>query len=329
MLNIQVPSLKSGKTLKSTIRQFRQKNVNTVHAIQPVLSHRFQSTVEKAQFKALRRGLSSIQKEKKIDFIIAQCSMPAGLWALEAKRQFGIPFGVIEHFTFLKKDINKEKNLMSVIYKGAGFVGVVFDNYKKMIFDEFSIEANSVMNVISDEFKYRLDPQKKYFKWLFIGYDVPKKGPGILAESWKLYHQKHLEDRLTVVGSGEFLELRDHPGVHFISSANREEMVELMSGHHALISTSRMETFGMAVAEMLASGRPVVVTPSGGPQQFVENDNGIITDSFDPEDVAGAMSEMKKTYSSYDGRQIHEDILKKFGPEAYISRIESLLTNHV
>jgi|GEM_PF-5976801 len=331
VLNIQVPSLKSGKTFKTEIRQLKKNNVNTVHAVHPVLSHRFKYFVEKAQFKALFRGLNVILQHRNIDVIIAQCSMPAGWWARQVKDKTGIPFGVIEHFSFLKEDIQNHPKKVREIYKESEFVGFVSEAIQSQVENDVLDSVNTAIlpNVISQDFKFKEINERAGFKWLAVLYDEPKKGPDILTESWKRYQENHPQDEITIVGSGKFTGLREMDRVHIIESAERDEMVKLMSQHHALISTSRQETFGMAVAEMLALGRPVVVTPSGGPEQFVTKKNGLITPSFESVQVVESMTKLRNMYSSYKGRQIREDILKKFGAEAYISRIDSLLSHHV
>jgi glycosyltransferase involved in cell wall biosynthesis len=60
-----------------------------------------------------------------------------------------------------------------------------------------------------------------------------------------------------------------------------------------LVSSSRQEGFGIAVAEALACGVPVVSTPSGGPEELLAlSGGGRVTRGFDERELAEAIVSM-------------------------------------
>ena len=287
-----------------------------------VLSHRANSNVNKSLQKAALSGFEKLTNVwGRPDYIIAQCSLPAGYLASILSQKYTLPFGVIEHFSFLGEQIQKEKSAMSLIYNLSTFVATVSTSLKYTIQDEFERPVMLIQNVISDKFVIKKRTNQKEFKWLYVGYNDIKKGPDILKEVLNQYPNMHL----TIIGDGlAHFQCVDFINVKHIQSATREEMITLMSEHDALLSTSRIETFGMAIVEALASGLPVVATNSGGPDQYLTPDLGILCYQ-NAESVLKSIHEMENNYDKYDSLHISTSILTKFGAQNYIKQIETLL----
>jgi len=84
-----------------------------------------------------------------------------------------------------------------------------------------------------------------------------------------------------------------------------------------LVSTSRYETFGVALAEALSCGRPVVWTDSGGPRDFLNERNSVKVKGRTPEAVAEAIREAygKLERGYFNPSEIRKSIVHYASPE--------------
>lgn len=65
------------------------------------------------------------------------------------------------------------------------------------------------------------------------------------------------------------------------SGLERAQVASEMRAAHVLIAPSRSETFGFVAAESLASGTPVVASPTHGFLDLVNSENGAIVQQAD------------------------------------------------
>ena len=64
--------------------------------------------------------------------------------------------------------------------------------------------------------------------------------------------------------------------VKFLGYQNKLNIKKILNRSDYLISCSYVETFGITIAESIASGVPVLCVDSGGPRDFVKNFNGFL-----------------------------------------------------
>jgi len=323
VLNCSVLSLKEKRIRFQKDGLFLKNDVFTLFQSSTTLSHRFKKFNSKKLETVAIRGLKQLENDwGKPDLIIAQCSLPAGELALKISDQKRIPFGIIEHFSFLSEQIKHEKNRMAPIYNKAAFLCSVNSRLKVLMEENFKKNVIKIDNVISSEFSLRsnnLNPSP--FRWLHIGYDDPKKGADLIRGLLDLRPNLHL----TVVGSGleKYIKV-SNTNVRYIPTAKRDEIIKLMHQHHAFLSVSRTETFGMAIVESLATGMPAVVTKSGGPESYFSNDYGFICNQ-NAEEINTSMLKLEEQYAQFDSSKISSSILSKFGAANYIAQLEQII----
>jgi glycosyltransferase involved in cell wall biosynthesis len=112
----------------------------------------------------------------------------------------------------------------------------------------------------------------------------PRKNVGLLLDAFRLLRARlEREVRLTLVGERPLVQLP--PGAH--ATGHVESVAERIRGAALFVMPSLQEGFGIVVAEALATGVPVLVTPCGGPEALVRTSGGgeVLT-GFDAEELA-------------------------------------------
>jgi glycosyltransferase involved in cell wall biosynthesis len=94
-----------------------------------------------------------------------------------------------------------------------------------------------------------------------------------------------------------------------------------------LPSTSRLEAFGIASLECMASGRPVVVSDIPGVREVVEEgETALLADPFDPQDLARRIDELgtdpKRRRAM--GEQARAHVVENFGVEQVVDDLEDV-----
>lgn len=79
--------------------------------------------------------------------------------------------------------------------------------------------------------------------------------------------------------------------VHFIGHMNDGQMAALYARAEALVFVSKVEGFGMPVAEAFSAGCPVITAARGATEE-VAGDAALLADPDSPEDIAAAMRKL-------------------------------------
>jgi len=123
-------------------------------------------------------------------------------------------------------------------------------------------------------------------------------------------HLKRLAQRLGVQGQVIFLGYLDRPSV-------LREMQEA----DCFVLSSRQETFGVVLIEALACGTPVIATRCGGPEEIVNNKNGLLVLPRDPVALGEAMVRMVAGSSQYSPEALRSGCRVHFGEKAFIANV--------
>jgi glycosyltransferase involved in cell wall biosynthesis len=158
------------------------------------------------------------------------------------------------------------------------------------------VECVGVLPVPVDLDRFKPLPDEEWLECLerpllvFVGRaDDPRKNAGLLLEAMPLLHARLPGVRLRLVGSP--------PRGPLPAGAEATGFVQSVAEHvrdaSIFVLPSRQEGFGIVAAEALASGVPVITTPSGGPEELIrESGGGLVLDGFTAVELAERAAEL-------------------------------------
>ena len=131
-----------------------------------------------------------------------------------------------------------------------------------------------------DEWERGLDAPRL----VFVGRaSDPRKNVALLLDAFVRLRERVPRARLSLVGAPPAQAVPD--GVEVLGEV--ASVAEPLRSATLFVLPSLQEGFGLVVAEALAAGAPVLVTPSGGPEELVrESGGGEVLDSFDADELA-------------------------------------------
>lgn len=270
------------------------------------------------------------------DLIHAHATLYAGVLGRSLKKDLKLPLMLTEHSSrMIVGDLAPwHKILSKKVFMSSDLNLAVSRFLMNGILRRFNLEKNNwdvLPNIIGEEFEtiFMSDTPSDNFRFLSIGHLRSIKGFDVLLKAFAMARKSLPEGtKLTIAGWGQeetslknlCVKLNLSKDVTFLTD-NRISALELMDNHNVVISSSRTETFGVTLIEAMARGRPVIATRSGGPEEFINPETGILVPRDNPDELAKAMVTMYGRYNKYDFKAIRKYALDHFGERVVISRL--------
>lgn len=249
------------------------------------------------------------------------------------KEKYGIPIVGIEHWSELNKPTLPPRLMQTgrTAYALTDRLLAVSPSLQGQMQRHFGVEAEVVNDMVSDAFLQPAIPEKtaKPFVWIAVGSLIERKGYDVLIEAFA-----HLEngELLVIIGSGQenlrLQALAKQYGiadrVRFAGKLDKQAIINLMQESNAFVLPSRGETFGVAYIEAMAMGLPVIATPCGGPEHFVNSDNGLLVGIDNVEQLTEAMKQMEAAIDSYQPETIRAYVQECFSAKAIAGQLEEI-----
>ena len=234
----------------------------------------------------------------------------------------------------LPKEVNYYKSLL----KNSSKVIALSNDFRNYFRESYHINNNKieiVPNMIPRIFidhDHRVFQKNKTFTFIFIGMLIDLKKPLDIIEAFSKINQNEIDSQLKIIGVGNqssicnqlVSELSLDDRVSFFGTLSRENTLKEIAKSHCLCSVSTTESFGMSILEALTLGLPVISTKSGGPQDLVNNKNGLLVDIGDIDGIADAMTYIFNNYNNFNSDYIRDDALKRFHPNVVSNKLISI-----
>lgn len=135
--------------------------------------------------------------------------------------------------------------------------------------------------------------------------------------------------KLYLVGDGEDFgnlkifvqELGIEEHVIFYGRLSNDKVLKLYHEIDFTVINSRVETFSVVAAESLMAGKPVISTRSGGVQEFITKDQGILIPINNEDKLLDALKTMRTTFVDYDPNILSEYAKEKFSARSIGMRL--------
>jgi teichuronic acid biosynthesis glycosyltransferase TuaC len=273
----------------------------------------------------------------------------AGHAARRVSRELGVPFVVTEHFSGYTEHFTGfapgkmsagQLEAARTVYRAADRVVAVSTALKEVLVGRGLAPASRtvvVPNLVDTEY-FSLPPEGRReapepFRLLAVGSLERIKGVDLLIRAYASAFGTDAGVVLEIGGAGPgeadlrrlAAELGIAERVRFLGPLARAEVREAMWRSNLFVSASRIETFGVALVEAMATGLPVVTTASGGPEDIVASpETGWIVPADDLRALTAALALARREGRARSALRVRGSALDRFSAAVVTTQLARL-----
>jgi len=272
----------------------------------------------------------------KAEVIHAHVSYPAGYISMKISEAINVPFLITEHMSpFPLRDFRSNdgrvSNLVTEPLSKADKV-ISVSKALNLRLSKYALDVVTSFNFVDQDFFSTksdvIDDGK--IKIAAIGRLEPQKGFDVLLKAFS--KAQFGGCTLSIMGSGSLenslknlvSQLGISQSVEFIDEGSQENVLNLLRRSNLLILSSLHENNPVVLIEAIACGKPIIATACGGPEDIVNETNGLLANVNDPQDLAKKMTQMIDNYDQYDPKKIRADFEKRFSSKVITPKIVAL-----
>lgn len=243
----------------------------------------------------------------------------------------GIPYVVTEHSSKMNQyNVSDDlRECAKEAYGNASAVISVGTALAKNIFRHTGYKPVIIPNIIDTNlFSHCQRREHKCFNLVTTSNLITLKRTWQILQALAMIDPKDIDYHLSVIGDGPE---RDSL-MHWCSALNltgrvtiagfqpRESIASFYETADVFILVSSTETFGVAYVEAMAAGLPVIATKCGGPEDFINQDNGILVEVDNISQIARAIKEIHNNYNNYNSTIIKKQV-EAYSPKTVAGRL--------
>ena len=258
---------------------------------------------------------------------------PAGIFALNLKKKYGLPIVITEHWTkFLP--INPasfnfhEKYIIKKVGQQAAMICPVSEDLQTAIQQLVPHDRYQVIPNVVDTSLFKIRPPystNRPVRILHISTlnDTHKNTSGMLRVLAKVFQQR-ADCTATFIGNhygNQFIDLAKELGI----SQNRltilpeiplEEIATQMASHDLFLLFSNYENLPCVISEALVTGLPVLASDVGGVREMITPENGQLVQAGDENALEKQLNFMINHINRYHPADISQQARGKYGYDA-------------
>jgi glycosyltransferase involved in cell wall biosynthesis len=283
------------------------------------------------------RGLKEVERRfGRPDLVHVNVALPAGLVALILKLYKGIPYIITEHFSgYTNPDKNFIYNALyvkfvtKIIFMNAKAVTAVSRFLLRALEERGLVRAPgyvvpNIVDIAKDGLPVEKERTRIRILTVSLLNDEDKNVSGLIRAFAGLI-QKYGNAELHIVGDGKDREMLEGlardlgllgRNVFFHGYVENDHLHEYFEKAHFFALNSNLETFSVVAAEAIAHGLPVVITKCGGPQEFVNDEVGILVEAHNEKSLQAGLEQMMEHFHEYDPLRLME-----YGRERFSSKV--------
>ena len=281
----------------------------------------YRNSVRQRQNLALKMYDAYVEANGKPDIIHAKCTMWGAVLAHVIAEREGIPWVTTVGASIFARGIAgpRECKTATITLAAANRLLSVSNSLAEDLDKILGIPSDSftlVPNMI-DTAKFPLTesrPTGEEFHWGYMANMVADKGHDTLLRAFSTLS----DGKLSLGGDGPYRgrleslcsQLKISDRVTFLGEVPRGNAASFFQDIDAFVHPSRYETFGIVLVEALASGRPVIATRCGGPNDIVREQDGLLVEVDDSDGLAAAMQEVRTR--EWDGAEMRAGIEERY-----------------
>ncbi len=279
---------------------------------------------------ALKKALPNILEEEKID-IVHTHFFEIGAVMSYAKLPSNVKWIHTEHSSTVNtSNVNDTIKKYSYFYKMVDKLIVVSTALGKSIRDNFGVESICIHNILDiKNFEYSERQYTEKFTFVSTGNLVEIKRMDYLIQAFSTAFKNNHNVELLIIGDGPLREELNEQikkegmsgRICLLGRKSREEINDIYKNCGCFVLLSQSETFGVAYIEALATGLPVIATKCGGPEDFVNEDNGRLVEHNDICEIVEKLEFVLNNKEYFDNKKISKNIIERFMPEVISKEI--------